>query len=379
MKTSLGYRKNFLCVVIESRARGGSLIRKWYPIREANLAEVRPLLGRELVAANSRQGVYTDQEGNVFQLASSAEAKPVEVECAAMQRAGDLAHLLKGSLRKVEPSRPAEDLGHMTGTNNKLPSGRKRKPISAVIESPANHAAPTCDGIGTTLFDEVGNTKNLELLNLRQKLAVVRRRLGYIQKRGHNELYHYTYVTAADLTGAVGDILAELGILVLPRLESISHESVRHHGSDGEHLTHVVMSYSFVDVDTAEDITVKVAGEGVDTGDKAPYKAMTGALKYALLQSFLLATGDDPEDERATQLNRSSPSARGSEQLITTEESLQLQQLIEDTNTELERVLAYYKLSSLEEMTESTYRRALDLLRQKKARQNPEASVHAQN
>ena len=24
-------------------------------------------------------------------------------------------------------------------------------------------------------------------------------------------------------------------------------------------------------------------------GDKAPYKAMTGALKYALLQSFLLA------------------------------------------------------------------------------------------
>ena len=32
-----------------------------------------------------------------------------------------------------------------------------------------------------------------------------------------------------------------------------------------------------------------MAGEGADAGDKAPYKAMTGALKYALLQSFLLA------------------------------------------------------------------------------------------
>jgi hypothetical protein len=37
-------------------------------------------------------------------------------------------------------------------------------------------------------------------------------------------------------------------------------------------------------------------GEGLDACDKASYK--TGALKYALLQSFLVATGDDPEDER---------------------------------------------------------------------------------
>ena len=54
------------------------------------------------------------------------------------------------------------------------------------------------------------------------------------------------------------------------------------------------MAYTFTDVDTGEEITAKVAGEGLDPGDKAPYKAMTGALKYALLQSFLLATGDDP-------------------------------------------------------------------------------------
>ncbi len=58
------------------------------------------------------------------------------------------------------------------------------------------------------------------------------------------------------------------------------------------------MAYTFADVDSGEEIVAKVAGQGLDPGDKAPYKAMTGALKYALLQSFLLATGDDPEDER---------------------------------------------------------------------------------
>ena len=35
----------------------------------------------------------------------------------------------------------------------------------------------------------------------------------------------------------------------------------------------MVMAYTFMDVDTAEKITVKVAGEGSGPGDKAPYKA----------------------------------------------------------------------------------------------------------
>ena len=66
-------------------------------------------------------------------------------------------------------------------------------------------------------------------LNLRQKLAEVRRRIGYIQKRGHNE--RYSYVTAADIAGAVGDILSELGVVVIPSLENIIYEST---AGDGE-------------------------------------------------------------------------------------------------------------------------------------------------
>ncbi len=47
-------------------------------------------------------------------------------------------------------------------------------------------------------------------LNLRQKLAQVRRELGYIQKRGKNELHDYSYAMAADIAGAIGDRLAAL-------------------------------------------------------------------------------------------------------------------------------------------------------------------------
>ena len=55
-------------------------------------------------------------------------------------------------------------------------------------------------------------------LNLRQKLAEVRRRIGYIQKRGHNERCNYSYVTAADIAGSVGDILSELAKAALHML-----------------------------------------------------------------------------------------------------------------------------------------------------------------
>jgi hypothetical protein len=111
-------------------------------------------------------------------------------------------------------------------------------------------------------------------LNLRQKLAEVRRRIGYIQKRGHNERSNYSYVTAADIAGSVGDIFSELGVVVIPRLEDISYESAAGRG-EATRMARVVMAYTFADVDSGEEVVAKVAGQGLDPGDKAPYKAMT--------------------------------------------------------------------------------------------------------
>jgi hypothetical protein len=382
MKTSLDYRKNFLCVLAEWRDFDGSVAQEWFPVRKADQTEAQALVGRPVTPVDSGEGIYLDGQGNAFQLASGAKTKPLEVERVAAEPHGDLTALLEASLQKVEDSRPAHALRKAAGENHqdKPTKGRKRKSATTLSTTPINGRVPSSIGIESEFARDLQGPGNSAQLNLRQKLALVRRRLGYIQKRGHNELHNYSYVTAADLAGAVGDVLAELGVLVVPRLESISHEPARSGRPDGKHLTHVVMNYSFVDVDTAEDITVKVAGEGVDAGDKAPYKAMTGALKYALLQSFLLATGDDPEDERNNPIDHSAAlREHSSEQAITKEDLRELRRLIEDTGTELERVLAYYKLSSLEEMTNGTYRRAVELLKRKQARLNSGENAHAQN
>ncbi len=140
-------------------------------------------------------------------------------------------------------------------------------------------------------------------------------------------------------------------------------------------MARVVMAYTFADVDSGEEIVAKVAGQGLDPGDKAPYKAMTGALKYALLQSFLLATGDDPEDERLD----ARFTATNPERLISSDEVRELQTLIDDTGTDLERVLAYYKVASLAEMSETAYRRAVEVLNRKLAKRGNQETVHAQD
>lgn len=56
--------------------------------------------------------------------------------------------------------------------------------------------------------------------------------------------------------------------------------------------------YRFVNVDKQDEyIDITTFGDGVDSQDKAPGKAMTYADKYALLKAYKIITGDDPDQK----------------------------------------------------------------------------------
>jgi hypothetical protein len=367
MKATVECRDGFLFIAEE---REGAMA--WLPVRHTNETEARALGGRPVTAVDSTEGTYIDEEGNVYQLMDKGDTKPIEIEDLSGGEKSELEVLLEASLN----GRMAD--GQNGGPKQLLKknrsSNRQQQALQVATAKPEARPAeaPPAVETSTSTFN-VFAPEDHARLNLRQKLAEVRRRIGYVQKRGHNERFNYSYVTAADIAGSVGDILSELGVVVIPCLENITYESATGRG-ETTRMARVVMAYTFSDVDSGEEIVAKVAGQGLDSGDKAPYKAMTGALKYALLQSFLLATGDDPEDERAD-----SRTAFGSERPITAEQVGELQGLIEETGTDLERVLAYYKISALSEMTEASYRRALDLLRRKLDKQSHGGVAYAQN
>jgi hypothetical protein len=348
-----------------------------HPVRKAHEAEVQTLIGRPLTKIDSQEEIYVDEEGNVSQVANKNEAKPIDAQEIRCGR-GELETLLVTSLKDSNaPNSRTDALKRGPGRYRQKKGGKRAKQKSAENGSDRTERLPESspeNGQSVLRPESDADTANLTTptrLNLRQKLAEVRRRIGYVQKRGFNENHNYSYVTAADLAGAVGDILAELGVVMIPQLESISYEPNPNGRTELCRAAQVVMAYTFNDVDTGEQITAKVAGQGLDQGDKAPYKAMTGALKYALLQSFLLATGDDPEQEHIT-----STAGNGSDRLITDDEVRQLKALISATDTELDRVLSYYKVNSLEEMREGIYRRAIELLNRKRAKQQHQENGH---
>src|SRR5215469_3950002 len=300
MKSSLDYRDGQLCILNESPGSspgGAATIREWYAVRKAAEAEVATLIGRPVQPVELGEGLYVDEDGEAYQL-DQGNAKPIAVENFEDAQKTELEVLLQASLNGGEKHVPSKD--SMSAPRKTRNSRRKARRLLQVVGTTPEAASPgaqsTADACGAVANGEA--PENSTRLNLHQKLAEVRRRIGYIQKRGHNERFGYNYVTAADIAGAVGDLLSELGVVVVPTLESITYEPARTTNGQVERVAHVVMTYRFTDIDTGEAVTVKVPGEGLDPGDKAPYKAMTGALKYALLQSFLLATGDDPEDDR---------------------------------------------------------------------------------
>lgn len=62
--------------------------------------------------------------------------------------------------------------------------------------------------------------------------------------------------------------------------------------------------YRFVDIEKPEDyIEITTYGDGLDSGDKAPGKAMTYSDKYALLKAYKMITGDDPDQNISEEEN----------------------------------------------------------------------------
>jgi len=141
-----------------------------------------------------------------------------------------------------------------------------------------------------------------------EALLAVYKTIGYVQKGGQNKAQNYRYAGETDLIAALRPVMVENDIIFWPSGVERSHEVQVATTNQSEAFTKstfntkiiATLQYTFRHVPSNTEIKVQVIGEGVDSGDKASYKAMTGALKYALRQTFLIETGDEPEADTRT-------------------------------------------------------------------------------
>lgn len=137
---------------------------------------------------------------------------------------------------------------------------------------------------------------NGDVKNLLKSIAEVIKEVKNIPKKGHNETMKYNYVMEKDVVEKLREQLTSKGIVIIPNIIETSEREICLRNSQPSYVSKVVMSFTFFDVNTGGSITIYGVGEGQDSLDKGIYKAITGCQKYVLLKTFMIPTGDDPEE-----------------------------------------------------------------------------------
>lgn len=132
--------------------------------------------------------------------------------------------------------------------------------------------------------------------NLFQKLAEVVTAIDHVEKMGENKFQNYKYVKAADIARAVRVELSKRNVYLVSDVVEMRNYTIP--AKEGVmQAVDVRMKFQFVDGDSVngDSVLLHAWGTGTDKGDKAVYKAMTGALKYGLRNAFLIPDESDPE------------------------------------------------------------------------------------
>lgn len=128
-------------------------------------------------------------------------------------------------------------------------------------------------------------------LNIYQRLHAAMGDVDYIQKERKQGM-NYTIVSHDAVTAKVRPVLHKHGIVYHPHSLDYVQDGNR---------TQVNLVVRFVNVDKPDDfVDVPCLGYGIDSQDKGPGKAVSYAVKYALLKALGLETGDDPDVEVET-------------------------------------------------------------------------------
>lgn len=118
-----------------------------------------------------------------------------------------------------------------------------------------------------------------------------------VDKSNLNTQQGYNYASDVDFVNAVRPALIANGLTITPhRVQVVATDGYT--TSKGTHMLRMVGIWEYrLSHISGEEIYLSAIGEGSDSGDKASYKAATGAFKYALRQAFVIATGDDAEKD----------------------------------------------------------------------------------
>ncbi len=137
-----------------------------------------------------------------------------------------------------------------------------------------------------------------------KKMSDVMKDIKAITKDQKNTAQGFKFRGIDQFVNALYPALTKHGVFMVPSCDREEHELkevTRSSGKPGidKHVT-LMMSYTFIAEDGSWVKAGPIPAEGLDSGDKATNKALSAALKYALIQTFSVPTEDMAEADLDT-------------------------------------------------------------------------------
>lgn len=162
------------------------------------------------------------------------------------------------------------------------------------------------------------NVQTDKKLNLYQKIQAVSIDINNISKNMQvgNANYGYKAVSELDVVLAVKKAEKKFGLISIPITQELVKSEVikvlKEKGGESINYVDIVkMTLRIVDLDNSDSfIDIESFGRGLDSGDKGFGKASTYARKYALLNAYKIATGEDPENDKSKAQMSAEPNVR---------------------------------------------------------------------
>jgi hypothetical protein len=127
--------------------------------------------------------------------------------------------------------------------------------------------------------------------------------IGAVAKNRENQQQKYNFRGIEDLYNAVHPALHAHGVFCVPVIVRHNFTTFEKSGFEGKttlwrHVT-IKVRHQFFAPDGSH-VDVVTMGEGLDNSDKATNKAMSAAMKYALIELFSVPTADIDDADRTT-------------------------------------------------------------------------------
>ena len=196
--------------------------------------------------------------------------------------------------------------------------------------------------------------------NIFQRMSKVTQEITAVAKNlsvgtGKNQ---YKAVGEADILSAVRPAEAKHGVYSYPYsreiVESGTMEKETQYGKSVQVFMRIKVVYRFICIDDpASYIDVESYGDGVDSQDKAPGKAMTYADKYALMKAYKIITGDDPDQYASEPQNKVDTKRTPGRRAKDPSRNEMIDVILKKYNTEtIEKILKANNWKSLEDMND---------------------------